>query len=273
MAFILQKAIDLIPFSWRDRIRKIPGLKQVQAFLMKRMMNDKEFIATISGGPAKGLKMPVKMPGDKLMWVGTWELDFSKALASRIQKGMVCYDIGGYKAYYSGIMALNGASKVYVFEPMPKNISQIEVLIEQNKNLPIELIKAAVSDFNGKATFNLMEEDTMGKLDKSNFQRTDKPGVSIEVECVSLEQLIRQGLPEPDFIKIDVEGAEEFVIKGGRSILQKKKPTLMIEVHSPEIGKRCMTHLSEIYSNIIVLETGRHPEEGTPEICHYIAEK
>jgi hypothetical protein len=117
-----------------------------------------------------------------------------------------------------------------------------------------------------------MEEDTMGKLDKSNFQYAEKSQVSIEVECISLDSLVQKGFAEPDFMKIDVEGAEEFVIQGGINTLQKKKPVLMIEVHSPEIGKRCLTILDQIYSRVTVLETGNHPREGTPEICHYIVE-
>ena len=68
-----------------------------------------------------------------------------------------------------------------------------------------------------------------------------------------------------------MEGAEEFVLRGAENLLQKKKPLLMIEVHSPEIGKRCMPILEKYYSSVLVFETGRSPIEGTPEICHYIA--
>jgi len=83
--------------------------------------------------------------------------------------------------------------------------------------------------------------------------------------------LIHEGLAEPDFIKIDVEGAEEFVLRGAENLLQKKKPLLMIEVHSPGIGKRCLAILEKYYSSVSVFETGKSPTEGTPEICHYVA--
>ncbi|WP_336515186.1 FkbM family methyltransferase [Pollutibacter soli] len=269
MSAILQKALDLVPFRFRDKIRKIPVLKQVQNFLVKRMMNDKEFVATISGGPAKGLKFPVRMPGDKQMWIGTWEIEFSEALAANIQKGMVCYDIGGYKGYYAGVMALKGASKVLVFEPMPTNIRNIQKLINENKNLPIELIQAAVSDKSGTAIFKLMPEETMGKLEASGFQAGEKGLQDLEVTCVALDDLQQKGYAAPDFIKIDVEGAEEFVLKGALNLLRTKKPLLMIEVHSPAIGKKCLELLEPIYSSIEVFETGKHPREGTPEICHF----
>lgn len=267
----IQQVLDMIPMSVRSKIKNVPGLKQLQAFIMNRFMNGKEFTAAISGGPAKGLVFPVKLPQDKQMWIGTWELDFAEALQRYVKPGWVCYDIGGYKGYYTGVMALKGAARVFVFEPMPANVEQIKKLIGLNPSLPIHLKEYAVSDKTGKAVFKLMPEETMGKLEHSSFQKDDEPVTSLTVECITLDELIASGTPEPDFIKIDVEGAEEFVLKGAKDLLHRKKPFLMIEVHSPAIGERCMQVLKEQYKTITVLETGLTPEEGTPEICHYLA--
>lgn len=262
---------EKVPFAVRDKIRKIPGLKQLQIFLLKKWVNEKSFVATISGGPAKGLIFPVQMPQDKLMWIGTFELDYAIALQQAIQKGWVCYDIGGYKGYYAGIMALNGASKVYVFEPMPTNVEKIKKLISLNESLDITLKEFAVAEKIGKANFKIMPEATMGKLEHSSFQTREVSLNEVAVQCITLDELIKEGNPEPDFIKIDVEGAEEFVLQGASALLQRKRPLLMIEVHSPGIGKRCLEILKKHYSKITVLETGESPENGTPEICHFIA--
>lgn len=259
-----------VPFGLRTRIKNIPGLKQLQSVLLKKWVDNKEFVATISGGPAKGLVFPVQMPQDKLMWIGTWELDFAKQLQHSIEPGWICYDIGGYKGYYAGIMALNGAKEVYVFEPMPANAEKISNLISLNNNLPIILKKVAVSDKSGQTIFNIMPEDTMGKLGNSQFQKNEKEVQQLAVDCITLDELVRGNIPEPDFIKIDVEGAEEFVLQGGIELLKRKKPLLMIEVHSPGIGKRCFDVLKNIYSSIHVFETGTEPGMGEREICHYI---
>ena len=54
-----------------------------------------------------------------------------------------------------------------------------------------------------------------------------------KVPVVSLNYLAdRYGLP--DFIKVDVEGAEYDVIKGGIDVLKHNKIKLLIEVHSGE---------------------------------------
>jgi FkbM family methyltransferase len=267
---ILQKSLDLIPFYLREKIKTIPIVKQFQKKLIKKFLAGREFVTTIKGGPANGLRFPVKMPQDKGMWIGTWELEFAEDLAARVHKGKICYDIGGYKGYYAGIMALKGASKVLVFEPMPGNIEKINQLITLNPNLPIELIPSAVSDVTGKSIFRVMPEETMGKLNNSSFQENENHLGQIEVNCITLDSMINSDLM-PDFIKIDVEGAEEFVLKGGIELLKLKKPVLMIEIHSREIGNRCLQLLQTIYSDIIVLETGKNPKEETPpEICHYV---
>jgi len=268
---ILIKLVDSVPFGVRNKIKNIPGLKQLQSLLLKKLVSNKEFVATISGGPAKGLVFPVQMPQDKLMWIGTWELDFADTLYRYIEPGWICYDIGGYKGYYAGIMALKGAAEVFVFEPMPANAEKIKKLIALNSNLPIQLKEYAVSDTCGKVSFKLMPEETMGKLEKSSFQENEKEVSQLVVDCITIDYLVNKGFPSPDFIKIDVEGAEEFVLKGAKDLLGKMKPVLMIEIHSKEIGFRCLSLLKEFYTSVTVFETGRVPEFGFPEICHFIA--
>jgi FkbM family methyltransferase len=267
----IERMLDVIPFGLRNKIRHMPVIKQIQSWVMKEYMDGKEFTATISGGPAKGLTFPVKLPQDKQMWIGTWELEFAEALKQCIEPGWICYDIGGYKGYYSGVMALKGAKEVYVFEPMPANANKIKNLIQLNPTLPIRLKEYAISDNCGKAVFKMMPEETMGKLHSSSFQQDDESISELTVDCITLDELIKFGLPEPDFIKIDVEGAEEFVLNGALSLLNGKKPFLMIEVHSPLIGRRCLEILENYYSRIRVFETGMTPHDPTPTICHYIA--
>lgn len=268
---VIKILLNLLPVRVRKIIKHIPVLKQFQAFIFNKYLDGTEFAIAITGGPAKGLIFPVKLPQDKQMWVGTWELDFAKALQRYVKPGWVCYDIGGYKGYYAGVMALKGASEVFVFEPMPANTVKIKNLIELNPSLPICLKQYAIADITGKAQFKLMPEETMGKLETSLFQQKVEAVSELTVNCITLDELIKNGTPAPDFIKIDVEGAEELVLKGAINLLEEKKPFLMIEVHSPEIGKRCLTILEKYYDSVTVLETGLGPDKGTPEICHYIA--
>jgi FkbM family methyltransferase len=266
----LIKLVEYLPISIKSTIKGIPVIKPLQAFLFNQFLKNEKFDAIISSGPAKGLNFPVTLPQDKLMWLGTWELDFAQTLKSFIKNGFVCYDIGGYKGYYAGIMALSGAKNVFIFEPMPSNADSIKQLIALNPILPIELHQIAISDTSGESEFKFMSDDTMGKLTKSTFEDDVLSDNVCKVFSKSLDDFISAGYPDPDFIKIDVEGAEEFVLKGGSELLIRKKPILFIEIHSTDIGLNCYEILTKIYSSIIVFETGKIPGGREPKICHYI---
>jgi FkbM family methyltransferase len=270
MREILKHIVKLIPLGVKKNIKNIPLLKQLQQILFSKYLSDKTFIDVISSGPAKGLFFPVTLPQDKLMWIGTWELDFALFLKSCIRKNFICFDVGGYKGYYTGIMALAGAKEVHVFEPMQSNIESIRELISLNDRLPITLHEIAISHFSGKTDFQIMPDATMGKLISSEFQKNTANNSIQVIECNSLDNLIESGLNEPDFIKVDVEGAEIDVLMGALQLIKKKKPILLIEIHSHEIGMKCYELLKLFYTTIYVFETNQEPGNKESEICHYV---
>jgi hypothetical protein len=59
----------------------------------------------------------------------------------------------------------------------------------------------------------------------------------IEVKSISLDDYIfeQKGRP-PSFIKIDVEGGESAVLSGALGALNKFKPRLLCEIHSPSVA-------------------------------------
>jgi hypothetical protein len=52
----------------------------------------------------------------------------------------------------------------------------------------------------------------------------------VEVETVSLDHLIAEGWAPPLIIKIDVEGAELRVLRGGRRLFAERRPILLLEI-------------------------------------------
>jgi len=54
------------------------------------------------------------------------------------------------------------------------------------------------------------------------------------VQSTSLDDFVYggEGLP-PDFIKIDIEGAESSAVRGALRTLQRHRPIMVIELHSP----------------------------------------
>jgi FkbM family methyltransferase len=266
----LQKIVNFIPWHLRGVIRHVPGLKQLQQYLLKKHLDGVPFVHNINAGPAKGLVYPVVLPDDKLIWIGNYEQSFSEALASAVTPGSVCYDIGGYRGFFSGVMACQHAGSVSVFEPFPVNQRQIQEMIELNPSLPITLYPCALSDTAGATSFAVMPEGSMGKLEESQFDSGDKPSGSITVQVETLDGLIRtRGLPPANLIKIDVEGAELLVLKGAEGLIETHHPVLFIEAHSRELAQGCSDFLLARGYQIKVMETGRHLDYCTePVVCH-----
>jgi FkbM family methyltransferase len=63
---------------------------------------------------------------------------------------------------------------------------------------------------------------------------------SIEVKTVSLDELLFAAqVPAPQFMKVDVEGAELDVLKGAKSLLSSHHPTIFLATHGRQIHLAC----------------------------------
>lgn len=272
---LVQRSVVVVPFGLRRFIRHVPLVAASHRWLLNVVSGDSEFVHTIDAGPARGLRYPIRLPQDKGIWSGTYEEAFTRAIAGAVARGDVCLDIGGWHGFFSGVMALAGASHVYVFEPFPDNAARITRLTTLNPTLPITLLEAAVCADNGPVDFVAMPESSMGKLAASPFQAEARRGSHLSVQGHRLDTLVERGrIPSPRVVKIDVEGAELMVLQGAAHLLKTVGPELFIEVHSPTIARDCARLLIELGYSISVVETGAPPDQRTdPEICHFHAAK
>ena len=270
---LLQSVSNLIPYRLRSSIRHIPGLKQLQQYLMQKHLDGASFEHRIKGGPADGLVYPVELPQDKQIWLGNYEQSFSETLAAAIRPGDVCYDIGGYRGFFSGVMACQKAASVAVFEPLPDNQTQIKKMIALNLGFTISLFPYALADEAGETTFTVMPESSMGKLGKSTFDSGDQASGSIPVQLETIDRLIVGAKIQPaKLIKIDVEGAEFLVLQGSQNLVREHHPTFYIEAHSRELARQCSEFLNSHGYTVTVLQTGRPPDYSTePVVCHLCA--
>jgi hypothetical protein len=115
MRVFLQNSVNYLPAPLRPWVRYVPGVAALQRLLVDRVLAGKTFLHTINAGPAAGLRFEVTLPLDKAVWAGTYEPAFALAIARRVRPGDVCYDIGAYRGYMTGVMAIAGASKVFAF--------------------------------------------------------------------------------------------------------------------------------------------------------------
>jgi FkbM family methyltransferase len=273
MRALIQSSVRVVPWRLRTAIKRVPLIAPLQRYLLARFVEGREFVHTVDAGPARGLVYPIVLPDDKGVWTGTYELDFVEAMAAAVSVGDVCFDVGGWRGFCGGTMALRGARRVVIFEPLPENCQRIGRMIGLNPGLAIELVEAAAGGACGTAQFAIMPATSMGKLADSEFQADATSGQRMTVDVVALDAWCeRTATRRPNVIKIDVEGAEMQVLQGATQILKTNKPKLFIEAHSRELAASVVALLSEFGYAVKTLETGRAPDGASePEVCHLVA--
>lgn len=139
-------------------------------------------------------------------------------LKSQIKKGDVVLDIGSNIGFYTKIMSeLAGEKgKVHSFEPDKINFKHLKNSVGSLPN--VVLNNKAVSDKTGK-----LEIFTSHRLNVDH--RTYKPEKyesSYFIDAIALDDYLKENT-RVDFIKMDIQGAEMFALKGMKKILTENK--------------------------------------------------
>jgi FkbM family methyltransferase len=223
-------------------------------------MIPKGMVLPILQGCLRGKKWIVGA-GEHGYWLGSYEMQKRQVFEEAIPKGAVVYDIGANVGYYSLLAAVlvGEEGKVYAFEPLPRNIDYLRRHVGLNHFAQVEIIEVAVSDRSGKIAFDLGPSSAMGHIAESG---------EIEVQQVCLDELLDAGeIQPPEFMKVDVEGAEYDVLKGARTLLERYRPILFLDTHQREAHQPAITLLEELGYSFTILD-GRSLAE-TKELIAY----
>jgi FkbM family methyltransferase len=143
--------------------------------------------------------------------------------------GVFC-DIGAHIGFTSLIASrlVGPSGRVEAFEPSPSNRQRLVRSIELNGSSNVAVHREAIAGQAGTRPFRLHEMSPMSGLVDGRDDST------IEISCTTLDHL-GQRLPSPDLIKIDTEGSELEVLRGGQQLLATTRPRLIIEFTNPQL--------------------------------------
>ncbi len=200
----------------------------------------------ILSGPARGMKWVVGAATHGC-WLGSYEVQKQLRIASLLQPGDGFLDIGANAGFYTLLASrlVGPSGRVYAFEPVPENIAKIHRHLQLNRVSNVCLYEAAVSDQVGMAVFRTADAGECGCLSTDG---------DLEVETVTLDELWGTGrLIPPRVIKIDVEGAEAKVLRGGAKVIQHSRPTILLAGHGTARQRECEAIL-ESFGYVVTIE-------------------
>lgn len=156
--------------------------------------------------------------------------DSHKTLMSLVKPGQTILDIG--TNYGTTILQfaklLNGQGFAYGFEPDPLNFK----LCQQNMSLnPFTNIEVENIGLGNTESSLYLVVDTASNRGGNRISTQIDNREHTEVKVIKLDSwAITKNLSQVDLLKIDVEGYEYEVLKGGVELLKRFKPTLFIEL-------------------------------------------
>lgn len=176
---------------------------------------------------------------------GTWWEPELELIDRVVREGDTAIDIGanyGLWAYHLS-RAVGRDGRVFSFEPIPFT-SRTFRLIQRALGFTgnVELVAKGCGESNERVSFTVPVQDggaisaglahRMGRNDDrperrtfANFDRT----MDVECEVVALDDYL-PSISRLSLVKCDIEGADLFALRGARTLLEKHKPVVIVEI-------------------------------------------
>ena len=155
-----------------------------------------------------------------IAFTGFYELDLTQAITRASREGGLLVDVGANYGYFSLLWAAgNPNNHVVAFEASPRNLPALKRNVEINGfDQQIEVRGVAVGRDAESLLFTPGPEDQTGW---GGFA-PDAGRDAVRVEVVRLDEDLSCDRPV-EFLKIDVEGADTWVLYGAERLLDRKR--------------------------------------------------
>jgi len=195
---------------------------------------------------------------------GRWEPHLVACFERLCRAGQTAYDIGANVGYHTLLLAklVGPEGQCIAFEPNSENCRLVHVGCVRNGLDNVRLVPLALSDEPGWAYFSSHIGSNGGIVSE---QYVGLHGHGTVVPVARLDDL---SLPLPDFIKIDVEGAEYRALRGAERAIRDGRPAIISEFSlemTPRVsgvsGEAYLEWIASLgYSIWLIDQSGRRPQ-------------
>jgi len=145
-----------------------------------------------------------------------------------VRPGAVAVDVGASYGIYTCVLArlVGPVGRVYAFEPAAEAAAVLRRNVERNGLGWVKVHQAACADAPGAAILRHEPDPSRNWLTPA--------GDGEPVPVVRLGDLVERA----DFIKLDIEGAEEFAFRGAGRLLEASRPAIVFEINPEAAAKQ-----------------------------------
>ena len=170
---------------------------------------------------------------------------------NEIKSGMKVFDIGaniGYLTLLAARMSGNDGL-VVAFEPSIESCEILQKSLLLNKYKNVEIINKAIADKSKKGKLFISPYGSV----INKIVDEDDESTSADIEIITLDDFVNMKKIIPDFIKIDVQGAEYLVLEGMKNLLEKKIPLKLVIEFSSRTQQDKLNNFINYWNKLIKL--------------------
>ena len=137
-------------------------------------------------------------------------------------------DAGAFIGDSALILSKMTKGKVHAFEPSDDNFRKLEKTIELNSSDQIIPVKKALGDKKGTA---VLKHSVISSTHTMVANKSLPYFLEEEIEVMTLDEYVKTNNLKIGLIKVDVEGAEQLLLKGADETIREQRPELLISIY------------------------------------------
>ena len=201
--------------------------------------------------------------------MNVYEQAETKFFLATCKPGMTFLDIGANVGYYTALALsrMKGNGRIVALEPDPENYGFLQKTVAANagssSGVTITLVPKAASDHSGTMTL-FTSSDNRGDNRLYANQLADS---QCDVEVLTVDHLLDGiGIAAVDFIKMDVQGYEGFVLRGMTRTLERSRSAVLLSEFWPQGLRNAGTSPEEFLAQLESLNFDVSELRGTGEV-------
>jgi FkbM family methyltransferase len=224
----------------------------------------------VRGGELAGARLLLDLRYEKAYWLGSHEPVIQAALVRLVGRGDVVYDVGAHAGFFAVLAqrATGDAGRIVAFEANPDVAERLRRNLELNGGASARVVGRPVAAESGPVVFVAGPTPQADSLRPPVVVGGSPRRPSLELDAVTLDEILDGGERSPDVIKIDVEGAELAVLQGARKAIASARPQIVCELHAWAAPAETLAYAAEL--GLTATDLDRRPvtaaeiEKGIP---------